>query len=102
MFSQGVFWLLLLIFSMVVIFPLIFTGFAKNYKVNNKKTFSDDMERGMQTFFSKDYKTALEIFMRLAKSEYAEAQHILSTMYKAGTGVNQDYQEALPLPPFDG
>ena len=52
-------------------------------------------DEGFGAFGRGDYATALKEFRPLAEQGHTEAQKILGQMYKDGTGVSQDYEEAV-------
>jgi len=53
-----------------------------------------DLKEGFAAHERGDYKTALEIFHRVAKQGESEAQYRLALLYADGEGVSRDYKEA--------
>ncbi len=56
--------------------------------------FSDGLQKGIDAYHDKDYKTALQEWQPLAKQGDADAQFNLGLLYNNGRGVPQDYKEA--------
>ncbi len=54
-----------------------------------------DFQAGVDAYFDKDYKTALQEFIPSAEQGNSLAQFILGVMYYAGEGVPQDYKTAI-------
>ncbi len=53
-----------------------------------------DLEKGLEAFEKKDYKTALEILLPLADNGDAKAQYIIGSMCERGLGIPQNYRES--------
>ena len=56
---------------------------------------AQDFDKGLAAYNSNDYKTAVEELLPLAKQGDALAQGYIGLMYEPGSGVVQDYAEAL-------
>lgn len=57
--------------------------------------FAVSYEDGVKAYESKDYKTAYEVFSKLAAKGDVKAQYNLGLMYNNGQGVPQDYKQAV-------
>ena len=55
----------------------------------------DNFQDAVDAYFNKDYKTAYELWLPLAKRGHVYAQSNLGVMYQKGQGVAQDDQEAV-------
>lgn len=58
-------------------------------------TIAKAIKAGQAACRRKDYKTALKLWLPLAKQENSDAQLCLGSMYFLGGGVKQDYTEAM-------
>ena len=68
---------------------------ANNHINRVKRLLQNGYEEGMTAYDKKDYKTAVNIFIILAKLEKANSQYMVGKCYLEGTGLKQDYKEAL-------
>ena len=57
--------------------------------------YADNFQDGVDAYNRKDYKTAYQLWLPIAEQGDAEAQYNLGVMYDDGTGVLQDYKEAV-------
>ena len=57
--------------------------------------FADDLQDGIDAYKNKDYKTAYKLWLPLAGQGGANLQFMLGMMHSRGTGVPQNYIEAV-------
>ncbi len=56
--------------------------------------FSDDFQKGLDAYNSRDYATALAELQSFAEQGNARAQWVLGQLYSNGWGISQDYKQA--------
>ena len=74
-----------LTFLLALTFLFLFSG----------SVFADDLKDGLDAIDKEDYKTAHQIFLKLAKKGHVEAQYNLGVMYEHGRGVPKNHKEAV-------
>lgn len=77
--------------SILLLLPFVSANSGQN------KVFKEEYARAMQAFESGDFKTASNIFSRLAERGQVEAQTALGIQYDKGLGVPQNYKKAVNL-----
>jgi len=74
-----------LTFLLALTFLFLFSG----------SVFGDDLQDGLDAIDKEDYKTAHQIFLKLAKKGHVEAQYNLALIYDLGKGVPKNHKEAV-------
>ena len=77
--------------SLALIFTITFLLLLNS----SSKVKADDVQSGLDAFNKKDFKTAYQLFFKLAKQDDAKAQFHLGMMYGKGRGVPQDDRQAV-------
>ena len=74
-----------LTFLLALTFLFLFSG----------SVYGDDLQDGLDAIDKEDYKTAHQIFLKLAKKGHVEAQFNLALIYDLGKGVPKNHKEAV-------
>ena len=74
-----------LTFLLVLTFLFLFSG--------SSVVFADDLQDGLTAYKKRDYKTAIKLWMPLAKKGNSEAQFYMGHLYHQGDGVPRNYKE---------